>query len=79
MNIIKRIAVVVLVWTAGQLFADRQIGVVPDFVKDESDILKLGVDEDNVPVLLILKKKERILVLPLRNNFLFMEKKKWTF
>ena len=59
MNIIKKVAVVVvLILTAGHLFADRQIGTVPNFVKDESDILEVCVDEDNVPALIVKEERE---------------------
>ena len=59
MNIIKKIAVVVaLILYVGYLFADMQIGVVPDFLKDESDILDVCVDEDNVPALIVKEERE---------------------
>ena len=59
MNIIRRIVVsVALILCVGHLFADRQIGTIPNFVEDESDILEVGVVNNDVPVLCVREERE---------------------
>ena len=59
MNFIKRLFLyAVFALSLNHLFADKQIGLVPSSVKNESDIFQVGVLENNIPVLVVKEERE---------------------
>ena len=59
MNFIKRLFLyAVFALSLNHLFADKQIGLVPSSVKNESDIFQVGVLENNTPVLVVKEERE---------------------
>lgn len=59
MNFIKRLLVfVAFALSVSYLFADKQIGIITDFVKNESHILGVGIADDNVPVFVVREERD---------------------
>ena len=57
------------------LFADKQIGLVPSSVKNERDILQVGVLEGDIPVL-VLKEEREGFVSTITEYFVIYDKEK---
>ena len=59
MNSIKKLCVsVVFALSVTYLFSDKVLGYVSSFVKNESDILEVGVLEGNVPIFAVKEERE---------------------
>ena len=57
------------------LFADKQIGLVPSSVKNERDILQVGVLESDIPVLVVKEEREGF-VSTITEYFVIYDKEK---